>query len=353
MKNLLVTLLALPFFVFGQTEKESFNLKQEIKKVFKFSTFYGGANGGTSLSDDNTYSITTGTLNQNIIETPFDYSIIFGVRKIARFGYLPKEAFKKGTENSFSDAATMGRVSGFEFLFQGEYKRQQGLTFFDQHHFLRYVADKWMTKAEFLKDGFADIEYFEASLRYRHKINRKLSFTLGTAQRLSEPYGFNPLDEWVLENGNLHYTYLALQEGYEIDPFNEIYTDPNGNIVANSNEVWEEVIIPQVLDEYVINEKNKLPNVWNYSIIAGFDYYHYKKNYWLHAWGNILPYHINTGNEYAYHEFNGGNWIDYSGGLIFGYWFNKNMGVFIEGKYNKYWNREWHNFSFGINYKIF
>ena len=353
MKNLLVKLLALPFFVFGQTEKESFNLKQEIKKVFKFSTFYGGANGGTSLSDDNTYSITTGTLNQNIIETPFDYSIIFGVRKIARFGYLPKEAFKKGTENSFSDAATMGKISGFEFLFQGEYKRQQGLTFFDQHHFLRYVADKWMTKAEFLKDGFADIEYFEASLRYRHKINRKLSFTLGTAQRLSEPYGFNPLDEWVLENGNLHYTYLALQEGYEIDPFNEIYTDPNGNIVANSNEVWEEVIIPQVLDEYVINEKNKLPNVWNYSIIAGFDYYHYKKNYWLHAWGNILPYHINTGNEYAYHEFNGGNWIDYSGGLIFGYWFNKNMGVFIEGKYNKYWNREWHNFSFGINYKIF
>jgi hypothetical protein len=29
------------------------------------------------------------------------------------------------------------------------------------------------------------------------------------------------------------------------------------------------------------------------------------------------------------------------------------MGIFIEGKYNKYWNREWHNFSFGVNYKIF
>ena len=42
-----------------------------------------------------------------------------------------------------------------------------------------------------------------------------------------------------------------------------------------------------------------------------------------------------------------------TGGLIFGYWFNKNLGAFIEGKYNKYWNREWHNFSFGINYKIF
>jgi len=353
MKKLLVSLLVLPLFMFSQTEKDKFNLKTEVKKAFKFSTFYGGINGGTSLSDDNVYSITTGTLNQGIVETPFDYSIIFGVRKIARFGYLPKESFKKGNENSFSDAATMGKVTGFEFLFEAEYKRQQGLTFFDQHHFLRYVADKWMTKFEYLKDGFADIEYVEASQRYRHKINRKLSFTVGTAQRISEPYGFNPLDDWILENGNLHYTYLALQEGYEIDPLNGIYTDPNGNIVANSNEVWEEVIIPQMLDEYVISEKDKLPNVWNYSLIIGFDYYSYKKDYWLHAWGNVLPLHWLDDNEYSYNTFNGGNWIDYSGGVIFGYWFNKNLGVFIEGKYNKYWNREWHSFSFGANYKIF
>ena len=353
MKHLLVALLVFPFFIFSQTKEKPSKFKKEINKIFKFSTFYGGVNGGTSLADNDIYSITTGTLNQNIIETPFDYSIIFGVRKIARFGYLPKEAFKKGTENSFSDAATIGRISGFEFLFEGEYKRQQGLTFFDQHHFLRYVADKWMIKAEYLKDGFADIEYFEGSQRFIQKINKKFSFNIGIAQRISEPYGFNPLDNWVLENGNLHYTYLALQEGYEIDPINGIYTDPNGNIVANSNEVWEEVIIPQVLDEYVRNEKNKLPNVWNHSLIAGFDYYSYTKNFWLHAWGNILPVHWIDDNEYSYQKFHGGQWLDYSGGLIFGYWFNKNIGIFIEGKYNKYWNREWHNFSFGINYKIF
>ena len=63
--------------------------------------------------------------------------------------------------------------------------------------------------------------------------------------------------------------------------------------------------------------------------------------------------HIDLKNEYSYHNFIGGQWLDYSGGLIFGYWFNKNLGAFIEGKYNKYWNREWHNFSFGVNYKIF
>jgi len=27
--------------------------------------------------------------------------------------------------------------------------------------------------------------------------------------------------------------------------------------------------------------------------------------------------------------------------------------VFVEGTYNKYWNREWHDFSLGINYVIF
>ena len=66
-----------------------------------------------------------------------------------------------------------------------------------------------------------------------------------------------------------------------------------------------------------------------------------------------MPYHYNDNGEYSYHKFNNGQWIDYSGGLIFGYRFNKSLGVFIEGKYNNYWNREWHDFSLGINYVIF
>ena len=57
MKNLLVALLAFPFFIFGQTEKDKFDFKKEVKKVFKFSTFYGAVNGGTSISDDDIYSI--------------------------------------------------------------------------------------------------------------------------------------------------------------------------------------------------------------------------------------------------------------------------------------------------------
>ena len=55
---------------------------KELKKVFKYSTFYAAANGGNSLSDANVYSVTSG-LQTTKVETPFDYSLAFGVRKIA------------------------------------------------------------------------------------------------------------------------------------------------------------------------------------------------------------------------------------------------------------------------------
>ena len=53
------------------------------------------------------------------------------------------------------------------------------------------------------------------------------------------------------------------------------------------------------------------------------------------------------------HKFNNGQWLDYSGGAILGYKLNKSIGMFVEGKYNKYWNREWYDFKFGVNYVIF
>ena len=87
--------------------------------------------------------------------------------------------------------------------------------------------------------------------------------------------------------------------------------------------------------------------------MIGFDYYHFTKDFWLHSWGNLMPYHVDTDNEFSYHKYNNGQWLDYSGGLIFGYRLNKHLGMFLEGKYNKYWNREWHDFSLGLNYVIF
>tara|TARA_R110002073_G_scaffold328409_1_gene509637 strand:- start:206 stop:1246 length:1041 start_codon:yes stop_codon:yes gene_type:complete len=328
---------------------------QFLKKAFRFSTFYASVNGNNSLSDFQTYSVFGGPLSTEVIETPFDYSLTLGVRKIARFGYEARaNVFYDGTEKSYSDAATIGVVKGFEFLFEGDYRRQQGVNYLDQNHFLRYVGKNFITKIEFVQDGFADVSYYEASQRLRVNLGKKLSINAGGAQRISEAYGYNPLEEFVLgENNNIHYTSLALSQGYTIDPSAGEYYNPNGDLVASSAAVWSEVVIPQVLSDYVSKKRSELPTQWNYSLVAGFDFYHYSKEFWVHSWGSVMPRHLDTKSEFSYFKFNEGQWTDYSGGLIFGWKINKHLGWFLEGKYNKYWNRRWHDFSVGANYVIF
>ena len=340
--------------VISTSASAQFNYQEFCKKTFKFSTFYTSVNGGTSLSNEDVFSVTTGVLKQDVVKTPYDYNISLGLRKIARFGYENKaQTFYDGTEKSWSDGASIGKVSGLEFLFEANYKRQQALEYLDQHHFIRFVKNTYIIKGEYLEDGFADIKYFETSERYRYKVNRKLSFNAGLAQRLSEPYGYDPLEEWLLSNGNLHYTHLAIKEGYTVDVYANEYKNPSGTIVATSKEVWEEVVIPQVLSDYSERKRNELANTIQHSVVLGFDFYHYDKNFWAHSWVNVMPYHLNDNNEFSYHTYNDGQWLDYSGGLIFGYKYSKNLGAFIEGKYNKYWNREWYDFKLGINYIIF
>ena len=116
MKKLL--LLVLTLITLNVSAQDTPDWKPKLKKVFKFATFYGAVNGGTSLSDVDIYSVTDG-LQTTTVETPFDYSITLGVRKIARFGYENKaNTFYNGTENTFSDAATVGKIRGLEYKFQ-------------------------------------------------------------------------------------------------------------------------------------------------------------------------------------------------------------------------------------------
>ena len=325
---------------------------QAVKKALKFATFYTAFSGGNSISDQEVFSVGNG-LQTDVLKTPFDYSFTAGIRKIARFGYENRaNAFYNGTEKSYGDAATIGKVKGFEFLFEGDYRRQQGVNYLDQDHFLRYVGERWITKVEYLQDGFADVSYFEGSQRVRADLG-KLSLNAGIMQRLSEPYGYDPLNEWLLDNNQLHFTSLALQEGYNIDVNTGEFFNPQGELVASSYEVWEEVVVPQVLDDYVTKKRGELPNQWVHSLVVGFDYYYFTKDFWIHSWGNLIPYHVDTDGEYSYHRFvSSDQWMDYSGGLIFGKRFNRSFGVFAEGKYHKYWDRSWHDFSIGINYVI-
>tara|TARA_R110000851_G_scaffold80719_4_gene177462 strand:- start:2924 stop:4021 length:1098 start_codon:yes stop_codon:yes gene_type:complete len=336
---------------------------EDVKKMLKFSTFYAAVNGGTSLSDVDVFSVDNG-LSTSTVSTPYDYNFTIGLRKIARFGYENKaQTFYDGTESNYSDAATVGKVKGVEYLFEVDYKRQEGVDYMDQHHFIRFSSDDgcpselcvnfFALKVEYLEDGFADIKYFEASERYRHRKSKNLSWNIGLTHRLAEPYGYNALDEWMLDNGNIHYTYLALQEGYEVNVYSNEYYSPAGELVATSAEVWEAVVIPQVLADYTQKKRNELKKLIQHSLVMGFDYYKYSKSNWLHAWGSLMPWHYNDGSEFSYHNYVDGQWYDYSFGLIYGIKQSKQLGYFVEGKYNKYWNREWYDFKIGMNYTIF
>ena len=104
---------------------------EDVKKLLKFSTFYAAVNGGTSLSDVDIFSVDNG-LSTQTISTPYDYNFTIGLRKIARFGYENKaKTFYDGTESNYSDAATVGKVRGVEYLFEVDYKRQEGIFNYD------------------------------------------------------------------------------------------------------------------------------------------------------------------------------------------------------------------------------
>ena len=110
----------------------------DVKGLLKYSTFYTAVNGGTSLSDVDVFSVDNG-LSTQTISTPYDYNFTIGLRKIARFCYENKaQTFYDGTESNYSDAATVVKVKGVEYLFEVDYKRQEGVDYRDQHLFIRF-----------------------------------------------------------------------------------------------------------------------------------------------------------------------------------------------------------------------
>ena len=140
MKKIIILLLFISSLVNAQVNTK-IDIEEIIKDNLKFSTFYAAVNGGTSLSDVKVFSVDNG-LSTQTISTPYDYNFTIGLRKIARFGYENKaQTFYDGTESNYSDAATVGKVRGVEYMFEVNMKRQEGIDYMDQHHFIRYSSD--------------------------------------------------------------------------------------------------------------------------------------------------------------------------------------------------------------------
>ena len=373
-------------------------LKELYKDFLKYGTFYVAGDASNAYEqtykdyfverpeDGDLYSI------PRVIDVtnyyPMDYRVGFGFRKLARFGYEVKgKSYYDGTENNKSLSAPTSSVKGLEYLFHYEKERERGEEFFNSRFFIRHVGKYHIVKLEQREQGNVGFKYQSAEVRGRLPIGKKFSLSAGAIYRTYQtPYGYNPIELWLNEIevddfGNEYpknpwytlgyvygYTdnftkYTDISTGEE--RYDWIWKDANDRIVAWSDLDFRNTIFGDLMNLYNREQWDLLDAFGEIAPVVGFDFYHYRSNFWLHAYGNyILPYHkyIQGNEDFSYAHRNswgkgghnnlleGEQWDDYQAGLIFGWKLSKTIGIFAEGEYTKFWDTEIYNSSVGINF---
>ena len=361
-----------------------------------------------------------------------DFQTSFGLRKIGRFQYEPKRGVKNagkggkwydGSEQNANESATFGSVKGWEYLIKWTEGRQWGNEYVNQEYWVRYIGDWAMVKVGMTELGLEDISYVHGDLRVHWTpeiLNDKLHFSIGLKHRQHPVYGF---DAMVLDttwykgawwqfaekafgiDDNMWYDSTMIDPNsptgwkkrtlYEVDPetgeirevegpgpfwngrgeywgHDWLWRGVDGRIFAYTDREYFIYHFPKMLETYIGGIKKDLGYQGETSIVLGIDWYHYDEAWWLHAWGNWLPYHYghdlhayHNAAHYATHLEEGGephqfefhdsmwhSWNDYDFGAIFGVKIRDNLGVFTEGRYLNYWERPAYDIKFGINYQF-
>ena len=337
-----------------------------FKDVFKYATLYGAYSQSNSIQGDKTFYVTQ---SSELIETtqrnPADEIKTFGFRKLAHFGYEDKDRFYDGEEQNNSLNSNIGNVKGLEYLFEYQEGRQQGREFDNQQFFVRYLAKWWLVKAESQRNELVDINYKSADVRFRIPISKKLSISIGAMYRTyDKAYGHNPIQKYLEENNwwNLSYNYGHTDQAYSYQNlstgetgYDYFWYNAQGELLSNSDLDYRNNIYGQLVNKYNAEQLAQIGDFADLSSVIGLDFYHYRKNFWVHAYGNILPHHkLHKGDErYSYGNFIGDdNWLDYSFGGVFGVKLNKKLGLFSEITMQRYWDREIKVIKAGINFKI-
>ncbi len=337
-----------------------------FKDVFKYATLYGAYSQSNSIQGDKTFYVTQ---SSELIETtqrnPADEIKTFGFRKLAHFGYEDKDRFYDGEEQNNSLNSNIGNVKGLEYLFEYQEGRQQGREFDNQQFFVRYLAKWWLVKAESQRNELVDINYKSADVRFRIPISKKLSISIGAMYRTyDKAYGHNPIQKYLEENNwwNLSYNYGHTDQAYSYQNlstgetgYDYFWYNAQGELLSNSDLDYRNNIYGQLVNKYNAEQLAQIGDFADLSSVIGLDFYHYRKNFWVHAYGNILPHHkLHKGDDkYSYGNFIGDdNWLDYSFGGVFGVKLNKKLGLFSEITMQRYWDREIKVIKAGINFKI-
>lgn len=377
MKKLITILLIFTTaFMYAQEEvDEKLNKKIERKykakkfwnSIFKYSTFYGAYSQTNSIQSSPTFYVTQeNELIETTQTTPSDFMMTYGWRKLANFQYEDKNRFYRGDEWNATTKSNIGNHKGLEYLIQYDRGRQQGDDFENKEIFVRYLDKWWLVKGEFKQNELVDLNYKSAEVRARIPLGRKLSLSIGTIYRTyDKAYGHNPI-QLYLENNQwwtLAYDYAGHTDnlyqminpstgqsmGYDYQWFNQ-----EGELIASSDADYRNSIFEDVVNQYNEEQLSMIGEYEQFSAIAGLDFYHYRDKFWLHLYGNILPYHhLLSGDErYSYDSLNGNDWIDYSAGGVIGLTIGKGIGVYGEINLQKYWDRDIRVIKAGVNIKI-
>ena len=392
-----ILVLIVSFILFSPTVLQAQIFQDIYKDFLKYGTVYAAGDISNSIeAAEPTYFLRTnqdGSLYSipdvvdNTPKYPFDYRYGFGIRKLARFDYERKpKNFYDGTEEQLVFSAPTSAVQGLEYQFHYEKERWRGEDFTNYNYFLKHTGKYHIVKLQAREVGKINLKYNSAEVRGRLPIGKKFSFSAGAILRGHErAYGYNPVEIWlnemtVDEFGNQYPTNQWYELGREYG-YNDIFytrTDNNGNQIqdwywvdADGNEVaqtdleFREIIMPGLMNRFNGEAWDLLDPWLDLAPIVGVDFYHYKRDFWLHAYANyILPYHryIRGEEDFSYMHRNswglgghnnnlkGEQWHDYSFGVNLGTKIGKNLGIFIEGEYSKMWDSKLYQTTFGLNY---
>ena len=368
--------------------------KKTYKDIFKYSTVYVAGNVDNPKENPKDYFVRTNP-DGNLYAPPvvvdgtdyydFDYRYGVGIRKLARFDYEIKgKHYYDGTENNIGLSAPNSPVSGLEYTFHYEKERSRDEEYKNHRYFIKHSGDYHVVKLESRKQGKVDFNYKSAEVRAKLPIGKKISISAGAIYRTHvRPYGYNPVEIWLNETNedgwpmNPWYS-LGFEYGYddiyytqEDQNGNEIsdwyWINPEGEIVAHTDLEFRDTVFADLMNRFNNEIWSELDVFGVVSPIVGFDVYHYKSNFWLHAYGSyLLPYHKYVQGDESFSYLNRNNWglggliqdseleqwEDWQAGISFGWKLSKTVGFFIEGEYTRFWDSEIYQSSVGVNFRL-
>jgi len=333
-------------------------------QLLKHATFYISGDIGSPLVEQDNYMMDrmTGQLTDLTIVNPYNYEINIGLRKIARFDYENKaKRFYDGSENTISSSASIGAVTGGEYLLSCSFVRDRGREFANQEYWYRHVSKYFLVKGEYVDNQEIKLKTFGGEVRGKVDVGN-FNFTAGLKHRSHPVYGLNPfmknfdlsVDPWWNVAYDLGYTdeyYYIDGEGNGVNDWydysNWNWYDADGTQVAITDQEFMKYEFGKAVDQYNKTQLDSLGLQQELSVVIGLSYYYYNSKFWVHAWGDVMPKHKGL-SDYSFTEDN----IDFDIGGVIGTKITKRIGIFIEGKWRRYWDIDNYELKTGINYSI-